>query len=73
MRELADAARIRLFMQALGAEADAETRVYFTGGATAVLLGWRASTIDVDIMLVPERDTLLRAIPRIKESLRVNV
>ncbi|MGH2454569.1 MAG: DUF6036 family nucleotidyltransferase, partial [bacterium] len=42
-------------------------------GATAVLLGWRASTIDVDIMLVPERDTLLRAIPRIKESLRVNV
>ncbi|MBI4521468.1 MAG: hypothetical protein HY701_11570 [Gemmatimonadetes bacterium] len=73
MREVADEGRIRRFMQALGREAGAPARVYFTGGATAVLMGWRASTIDVDIKLVPEADRLLRAIPRIKEDLRLNV
>jgi len=73
MREIADSDRIRRFMTHLGAEADAETRVYFTGGATAVLLGWRQSTIDVDILIVPENDRLLRAIPRLKEELRINV
>jgi hypothetical protein len=60
-------------MRALGAEADSETRVYLTGGATAVLLGWRATTIDADISILPESDRLLRAIPRLKEELRMNV
>lgn len=60
-------------MQAFGVEADAPARVYFTGGATAVLSGWRASTIDVDIKIVPETDRLFRAIPRIKEALEINV
>jgi len=73
MRDVADAARIRRFMRALGVEADVPARVYFTGGATAVLLGWRASTIDVDIKMVPETDRLFRAIPQIKESLHLNV
>jgi hypothetical protein len=73
MRELADAERIRAFMRALGREASQPGRVFFTGGATAVLLGWRASTIDVDIKLVPDQDDLLRAIPKLKESLRLNV
>lgn len=73
MREVADADRIRRFMRHLGPEADAETRVYFTGGATAVLLGWRRSTIDIDIRMVPETDRLLRAIPPLKEQLRINV
>lgn len=73
MREVADADRIQRFMRALGAEAEAEARVYFTGGATAVLIGWRSSTIDVDIKIVPEHDPLFRAIPRIKEALQINV
>jgi hypothetical protein len=73
MRALADADRILGFMDALGREADAAARVYFTGGATAVLLGWRASTIDVDIKVVPDLDRLLRAIPRLKEALQLNV
>lgn len=60
-------------MQSLGREADAPARVYFTGGATAVLFGWRDSTIDVDIRIAPETDRLLRAIPLLKESLRINV
>ena len=73
MRGIADADRIRRFMQALAAAADAEGRVYLTGGATAVLIGWRPTTIDVDLKLVPEQDALLRAIPRLKESLQINV
>jgi hypothetical protein len=43
------------------------------GGATAVLLGWRATTIDVDLVLRPEDDTLLRAVPGLKEELQINV
>jgi hypothetical protein len=73
MRELTDASRLRRFMQTLGAEADREGRIYFAGGATAVLLGWRPTTIDADISIVPESDRLLRALPGIKESLHMNV
>jgi hypothetical protein len=60
-------------MSALGAVADAETTAYLTGGATAVLCGWRETTIDVDVAFVPESDRLLRAIAALKEKLRVNV
>ena len=73
MRELADAERIGRFMRALGAEADSEGAAYLTGGATAVLHGWRATTIDVDVKLVPESDRLLRALPQIKDELSINV
>lgn len=73
MRELADAERIRAFMRALGRAATAEGDCYLTGGATAVLLGWRRATIDVDVLLVPETEPLLRAIQRLKEELRINV
>lgn len=60
-------------MQALGAAAPAEGVCYLIGGASAVLLGWRPTTIDVDIELEPEQDELLRALPAIKETLLVNV
>ena len=54
MRELADGERITRFLRALGREADTDSAVLtLTGGATAVLYGWRATTIDVDIRLVP--------------------
>ncbi len=73
MREVADLDRIQRLMRRLGAEATRPARVYFTGGATAVLLGWRAATIDVDLRLVPEHDELLRTLPRLKEELRLNI
>lgn len=60
-------------MRALAREAVAEGRIYLTGGATAVLQGWRESTLDVDIKIIPEHDRLLRAIPVLKESLQINV
>jgi len=73
MRQLSDANRIRELMRALGAEARQTARLYFTGGATAVLLGWRATTIDVDLRIFPESDRLLRAIPPLKEKLQMNI
>jgi hypothetical protein len=73
MRELVDADRIRQFMRGLARHATAPARVYLTGGATAVLSGWRQSTVDVDVKLVPDSDALLRAIPQLKESLHLNV
>jgi hypothetical protein len=73
MRQLADAPRIREFMRALGRAAAEPGRVFLTGGATAVLIGWRAMTVDVDIKLVPDQDSVLRAIPALKESLGLNV
>ena len=38
MRELAEADRIRRFMHGLGTRAAEASRVYFTGGASAVLI-----------------------------------
>jgi hypothetical protein len=73
MRGLADLARIQCFMGTLSLNATREARLYFTGGATAVLLGWRDSTIDVGILIVPDDDRLLRALPEIKEELQINV
>lgn len=60
-------------MQALGAAAPAEGTCYLIGGGTAVLLGWRDTTIDADIELDPEQDALLRALPAIKDDLQINV
>jgi hypothetical protein len=60
-------------MRELGGEAERDLRLYFTGGATAVLLGWRSSTLDVDIKVDPESDRVSRAIPRVKERLEINI
>lgn len=73
MREVADAGRIGRFMVELGRRVRTPARVYFTGGTSAVLLGWRGSTIDVDVKFVPDSDEIFRAIPELKESLRLNV
>jgi hypothetical protein len=73
MRDRLNEERLRAFMRALAREAVAEGRVYITGGGSAVLLGWRESTLDVDLKIIPDHDRLLRAIPALKESLRLNV
>jgi hypothetical protein len=70
VRELADDERIRRFMRALGEAAPRDGDFFLTGGATAVLLGWRATTLDVDVKLEPEQDELLLALTRIKDERR---
>ncbi|MBK9215432.1 MAG: hypothetical protein IPM59_07495 [Chloracidobacterium sp.] len=73
MRGLTDRERIAEFMRAIGNAARKPVRVYFTGGVTAVLHGWRESTIDIDLRFVPEADELFRAVSEQKERLQVNV
>jgi hypothetical protein len=45
--------------------------VYFARGGTAVYLGWRRTTIDVD--LFSDRDEVFRDIQKIKERLNINI
>ena len=73
MRALADRERIQRLMEAFARVARRDLRIYLVGGATAVLHGWRPTTIDVDLVMRPEDDTLLRAIPDLKEELQINV
>jgi hypothetical protein len=60
-------------MKQFGREADQPVRAYFTGGVTAVLLGWRDATIDIDLEIIPENDRLLRSLPALKENLHINI
>lgn len=60
-------------MKELGLEAGKDVRLYFTGEATAVLFGWRESTVDVDIKVDPESDKIFRAFPHLKEKLGINI
>jgi hypothetical protein len=48
-------------------------RVYLVGGATAVLHGWRATTVDIDLKMEPEPAGAFEAIAAIKDELDVNV
>ena len=73
MRQPVTAARVEEFMKALGSGARNPARVFLVGGATAVLLGWRDSTIDIDLKAVPEGDNILRQLSALKDRLEVNI
>jgi hypothetical protein len=73
MRPPVDEQRIRALARELGNVARGSVRIYLTGGSTAVLEGWRESTIDVDLRFEPEVDELLRALPLLKERLGINI
>ena len=73
MREVADRRKIEAFLTALAREATTATDIFLVGGTTAVLVGWRPTTIDIDLVMRPESDAMLRAIPALKERLQVNV
>lgn len=73
MRPPVDEARLRELARRLGRIAGTPTRIYLTGGATAVLEGWRGSTVDVDMRLEPDLDALLRELPALKDELGVNI
>jgi hypothetical protein len=73
MRQPVTAARVEEFMKALGRGVKSPARIFLVGGATAVLLGWRDSTIDIDLKAIPERDDLLRQLSALKERLEINI
>ena len=62
---------LRSFMKSIGKMVKKKTTLYLTGGATAVLQGFREGTIDIDI--AGEMDELFSHIPELKESLRINI
>lgn len=73
MREETDRSKVERFMSALGERVRGPGTIYLTGGATAVLYGWRATTIDVDIKPDPEPAGLFEAIAALKDALDINV
>jgi Nucleotidyltransferase of unknown function (DUF6036) len=73
MRPPVDEARLHELARRLGRVATGPTRIYLTGGASAVLEGWRGSTIDVDLRFDADVDVLLRELPALKDDLGVNI
>jgi len=73
MRPPVDEQRLRSLATGLARAANGPVRIYLTGGSSAVMEGWRETTIDVDLRFEPESDELLRAIPLLKERLGINV
>jgi hypothetical protein len=73
VREAADADRIERLARELGRVVAPGTRMYLTGGATAVLEGWRGSTVDIDVRFEPDSDEALERIRDLKEELALNV
>ncbi len=73
MRGETRAEKIQALMKALSRAAKGPGAIYFTGGASAVLEGWRESTIDVDLKLDPEAPGVFEALPRLKDELDLNV
>jgi hypothetical protein len=60
-------------MEKLARSVKGPGKVYFTGGATALLLGFRDQTIDVDVKLDPEPPGAFEAIAVLKDDLDINV
>jgi hypothetical protein len=73
MRSSVDPQKIEQLMEALGKEARGPGCIYFTGGTSALLIGWRSSTVDVDIRLDPEPSGIFQAIAKLKQELNINI
>src|SRR5580700_1612429 len=73
MRKPVDSSSLLKFMEELGKRATTPGTIYITGGATALLLGIRQQTIDIDIKLDPEPGGVFEAIADLKNMLDVNV
>lgn len=73
MRPPVDRQRLEQLAHRLAIVARSPTTIYLTGGATAVVEGWRQSTVDVDLRIEPDTDELLRELPKLKDELQINI
>ena len=73
MRSETTRPKLEAFMIALGEKVRGGGRIYLTGGATAVLHGWREMTIDIDLKPDPEPPGLFEALAVLKDQLDINV
>lgn len=73
MRAETDKEKLEAFFEAFGKRVTGAGRIYLTGGATAILHGWRSMTIDVDIKGDPEPPGFFEAIAALKDELDINI
>jgi len=73
MRPPVTGAKIEKLMSALGQEVTGPGTVFFTGGVTALLHGWRDTTIDIDLKAMPEPSGFFQALALLKEREAVNI
>ena len=64
---------LREVRRVLGRAARSPGRIYIAGGATALELGVRASTLDIDLSMAPEPEGVFQAIADAKRRLSVNI
>ena len=69
MRAETDVAKLQAFMAELGNRVRGPRRIY----PTALLRGWRATTIGVDLKPDPEPPGLFEALAALKDELDINV
>lgn len=73
MRDPVDGSTILQLLEEIGKECRGPGTVYLTGGSSAVLLGWRETTIDLDLKFLPEPEGIFDALPGLKNRRRVNI
>lgn len=74
MRADTDRARLERLLAELGKRGSSGDRIYLAGGSSAVEVGWRQFTQDVDLQIeATDSEPLLRAITELKDRLDVNV
>ena len=73
MRDPLDKERLLKLIRALGQEFNSPGRIYLTGGATALLHGWREMTIDLDLKANPEPPRFYEVIAALKNSQKANI
>ncbi|NBO94097.1 MAG: hypothetical protein EBV06_17580 [Planctomycetia bacterium] len=73
MRPLVTGEKIERLMFALGQSVRGPGTIFFTGGVTALLHGWRDTTIDIDLKALPEPSGLYEALAQLKERESVNI
>lgn len=73
MRPLVTGEKIERLMVALGQSVSGPGTIFFTGGVTALLHGWRDTTIDIDLKALPAPSGLYEALAQLKERESVNI
>jgi len=73
MRPPVQLQKLENLMTAMGRRVKSAGRIYLTGGATALLHGWRPMTVDVDLKADPEPAGFFEAIASLKNELSVNI
>ncbi|MEI6790394.1 MAG: DUF6036 family nucleotidyltransferase [Myxococcaceae bacterium] len=73
MRQTVQKERIEKIFEELARRCKGPGRIYVVGGTTAVLVGWRESTTDIDMKISPEPQGIFEAIRDLKDELQVNI